>query len=140
MAIDSCIPPKETVDIAPDGSFEFDASVNYPTVVFLNIDKQMNGIYLIPGDTVNFATSPIIEESGYNSKMDGLSFLAPYSDSEIATVLIGDMDKRYKLDNLYNYRVQTTDTVQAPIYEVNRRLFSGLDAIMTELPDVLSTS
>lgn len=83
---------------------------------------------------MNFTTRPVIEESGYTRKMEALSFLAPYSDSEVATVLVGDMDRRYNLRDLNYYRVHTTDSVQAPIYEANLKLCSRLDEIMTELP------
>ncbi len=134
----------QTESINPDGSFEFDLSVDYPQFSTFQIgDLMTKDIFVIPGDTVEFITTT---EADFTNPSTGFrkyfGFTGPINDAIAINLLTDSLETRFGLDEILfeTTRVQTkslTDSTNnnrdKPRIDVNK-VITEINNFLDQLP------
>ncbi len=127
---------KQTENLNPDGTFEFDLNIDYPQYSLFKIGDQVaKDVFVIPGDTVEIVTTTETDFLNYTTGFRKyFGFTGTLNDATAVNLLTDSLKSRFHLEGLISqYYHAITDKVpesaNAKLEEIRttvRKAISGL--------------
>ena len=133
---------KQTENLNPDGTFEFDLNVDYPQYCMLKIgDMPSKDVFVIPGDTVELVTTT---ESDFLNPKTGFrkyfGFSGKLNDATAVNLLTDTLVLRYRVDEIIStFFLSNTDTSEECANSKKEKIGNAFNEIISDLPEFLGS-
>lgn len=125
-------------DINPDGLFDLNVKLDYPQYSYLEMGDHGQGVFLIPGDTLDIVTTTLTD---YTNSKDGylkyFGFRGKLDDAIMVNVLSDDIYSHFALQDYYEHFYLPKNATADTIYANNEKICQFLDKTITDLPSYL---